>query len=174
MNSSWLAKVHHIIDGDSLEVKTEDGLITEIRLYGIDAPERGQPFANEARTGLYKMLGRQTFWLEEQHIDPYGHKVALLHHRDQSRRNSVNLRMIREGLAYAYTKYGGEELGFHQAQADARQGRRGIWEKSDEGGERPWEHRRDNQPGPDMSLTSKAVIILFALLILLFTVSKCI
>ena len=170
MNATRLAKIHRIIDGDSIEVETDHGLIVEVRLYGIDAPEHGQPFADEARTGLSRMLGRKKFWLEEQHIDPYGRTAGLLHHQDRTRRNSVNLRMVREGYAYAYTKYGGEELGFHEAEADARQGRRGVWEDSRDGGERPWDYRRENRqeeeltPSGIIGLMLIGLILLFALM----------
>ena len=136
----YFAQTVRIRDGDSLVVMC-NGSYPEIRLYGIDAPEHGQPGFQEARSALMRMLGRMQFRVEPQHQDPYGRTVALLYHANTHRHNSVNLQMVREGYAYAYTRYGGEELGFHQAEADARQGRRGIWQQSPQGGERPWDYR---------------------------------
>ena len=138
------ARVHWVIDGDSLEVAMGREIF-EVRLFGIDAPELAQPYGPESGDALRRMLGRQTFWLEEQDVDQYGRIVALLYHRDRNCRSSVNLRMVREGYAYAFTRYGGAELGFHQAEADARQGRRGVWRESRRGGERPWDYRRYNR-----------------------------
>ncbi len=139
-----LARVHRVSDGDSLEVAMGRE-IYRVRLFGIDAPELAQPHGPESADALRRMLGRQTFWLEEQDVDQYGRIVALLYHRDRNRRNSVNLRLVREGYAYAFTRYGGAELGFHQAEADARRGRRGVWRDSPRGGERPWDYRRNNR-----------------------------
>ena len=139
----YRAQVSRVIDGDSLTVWAGD-LQEEVRLYGIDAPEMEQPGADEARNALWRMLGRQTFWLEPQHTDPYGRTVGIIYHQERHHRDSVNLRMVREGQAYAYTRFGGMELGIHQAEADARQGRRGSWRDSSRGGGRPWEYRRRN------------------------------
>lgn len=121
------------------------GRVQEVRLYGIDAPEHGQPGFQEAREALRRVLGRKQFWVEHQHTDQYGRMVGLIYHMDQHRRNSVNLRLVREGYAYAWTKYGGAELGFHAAEGDARQGRRGVWQIGPDGHERPWDYRRRNR-----------------------------
>ena len=131
-------QVDYVKDGDSVVVKTDHGRMIEVRLYAIDAPEHGQPIADEAKKAVRRMLGPKTLWLEERGIDIHGRTVGLLYYQDQSRRNSINFRMIREGYAYAYTDYGGTELGVDQAEADARQDRIGVWTDSRRGGERPW------------------------------------
>ena len=176
MKRTKAVQAHYVKDGDSVGVKTDQGHMIEVRLYGIDAPERGQPMAYDAKTALRHMLGRKTLWLEEQDIDRYGRTVGLLYHQDQNRRNSINLRMVREGYAYAYTKYGGKELRFHQAEADARHGRRGVWTDSTRGGERPWDHRQNNRP-TRKDETSPIVIgivsIVFWGLVILFAVNQC-
>ena len=154
-----LTTVRRVIDGDSLTIWI-DKEVREVRLYGIDAPEHGQQGADESRNALRQMLGGQTFWAEHQHDDPYGRMVCLLYHQDRRRRDSVNLRLVREGYAYAYTKYGGEELGFRQAEADARQGRRGLWRDSRDGGERPWNYRHRNRRGQEKSNTGYLMLIL--------------
>ena len=81
--------------------------------------------------------------------------------------------MVREGYTYAHTRYGEAELGFHQAEADA-QGSPGRWGHSTKGGDGPWDYRQENSPDPDMSLASRAVILLQVLLILNFTMTECI
>ncbi len=139
-----LTTVQRIIDGDSLILQTGNSE-EHVRLYAMDAPEHGQEGGYDARNALVQMLGKQTFWMEPVNQDRYGRTVAILYHLDQHRRNSVNLRMVKEGYAYAYTKYGGRGLGVHQAEADARRGRRGIWRDSPQGGERPWKHRAENR-----------------------------
>ena len=45
-------KVIKVIDGDTIDVLTDDNETIRIRLYGIDCPERGQPFGNNATQAL--------------------------------------------------------------------------------------------------------------------------
>ena len=61
--------------------------------------------------------------------------------------NSINLRMVKTGHAYAYTRHGGVGLGFEGAESTARSKRLGVWEKSVKGGERPWDFRQRFQDG---------------------------
>ena len=133
------------MDGDSLWVRISNRK-REVRLYGVDAPERGQPGADDARNALRRMLGAQWFWVEHQHDDRYGRMISIIYFEGRNHRASVNLRMIREGYAYAYTCYGGRELGFHRAESNARQRRLGVWRNSRRGEERPWEYRRSFRP----------------------------
>ena len=50
--------------------------------------------------------------------------------------------MVREGYAYAFTRFGGTELGFRAAQHDACLAGRGVWKGNRAGGERSWDYRR--------------------------------
>lgn len=165
-NPTYATKVLRVIDGDSLVVATQHHTL-EIRLYGIDAPEHSQPGADESRTALRRKLGNQVFWLEEMDVDHYGRVIGLLYHRDQHRDNSINRWMIHEGHAYAFTRYGGGELGFDLAEADARDGRRGIWRESRRGGERPWNYRRSNRRSKEAVTASNVVIFLIVLIALI-------
>ena len=50
-------KVIHIIDGDTIDILTADKSRIRIRLNGIDAPEKGQPFGNTAKEFLSESIG---------------------------------------------------------------------------------------------------------------------
>jgi len=41
-----------VIDGDTIDVLADDQETIRIRLHGIDCPERGQPFDNNATQAL--------------------------------------------------------------------------------------------------------------------------
>lgn len=97
---SFTAKVTRVIDGDSLKVKDGKKLY-EIRLYGIDAPEYDQPYAAKA-----KKLVKQTILKKKVNIipvewDKYHRLVAIVTYNDQS----INKRLISNGLAWYYPKY---------------------------------------------------------------------
>ena len=159
-----------VIDGDSVLVVDAEGGKSEVRLYGIDAPELFQPHGPESADALGRMLGHESFWLEDFGPDRYDRVVGLLFHRGQHRRNSVNLRMVREGHAYAYTQYGGLELGFHAAERNATESRVGIWLDSRRGGERPWDYRarvrgRAQGPGDWRRLLFSGIFALLSVLL---------
>lgn len=137
-------KVQRVIDGDSLEVKYA-GLFSflrrpfPVRLYGIDAPELAQPCGPESRDQLAALVRRGGIRLEEVATDRYGRTVGLLYPTSR-RRECVNVAMVRSGLAWWYRRYGSRELGFPQAEAEAKTRRRGVWQDGDRT-TRPWDYR---------------------------------
>ena len=168
-----------VIDGDSVEGNYK-GEWVRVRLYAIDAPELDQPGGPECAEHLSRMVGASgAITLEVVVVDRYGRKVGLLYPSAPHKRNSLNLRMVREGFAYAYTNFGGADLGVRVAEMDARESRRGVcWTDSVRGGTRPWVYRReqtgrrrgrDSQPDAPMSVRG-FVIIFVVLTLALFVV----
>ena len=72
---SWPAKVVSVADGDTIKV-LRDGRQVKVRLYGIDSPEKGQAFGQQAQ-GLTAALvaGRQVD-VEQKDVDRYGRIVG--------------------------------------------------------------------------------------------------
>ena len=134
----------YVIDGDSLEATLPTGERFDIRLHGIDAPELAQPLGNAAREQLEIMAGRSAV-LYVRDVDDYGRIIAVVY-SGQGHGGSLNLRMIRAGYAYNYTKFGVLEGG-GEAQDQARRNSRGIW-ASDSRLEEPWLYRArvENEP----------------------------
>jgi len=56
----FTGKVIKVVDGDTIDVLTDDKQTIRIRFNGIDCPERGQPFGNNATQSLKDSI------LEEQ------------------------------------------------------------------------------------------------------------
>lgn len=138
-------KIRRVVDGDSLEAQY-GGLFGwmrrpfAVRLYAIDAPELAQPYGREAREHLRGLVRRGGIRMEAVGTDRYGRRVALLY-RSRRRKESINLLMVRDGMAHWYRRYGGRELGFDRAEAEARARRRGIWRGRGGQQQRPWEYR---------------------------------
>ena len=136
-------EVAGISDGDSLTVRPTSGRDRDeitIRLFAVDAPERGQPLGGEAREFLARAVqGRRDLLMEAVDTDRYGRLVAVLYRRGEGRRRSVNRLLVQQGLARWYSSYGGEDLGLPQAERDARRHRRGVWRQRN--AVAPWEHR---------------------------------
>ena len=123
-------RIRRVIDGDSLEVKYA-GLFSflrkpfPVRLYGIDAPELAQPYGQESREQLQSLVRGGGIRMDVKATDRYGRTVGLLYRR--RRGQSVNVEMVRSGMAWWYRRYGGRDLGFPEAEAEAQRRRRGVW-----------------------------------------------
>ena len=142
-------KIRRIVDGDSLEVKYAGWFSFlrrpfPVRLYGIDAPELAQPYGREARDQLASLV-RGGVRMEERSTDRYGRTVGLLYPNRRGR-EPVNVAMVRAGMAYWYRRYGGRDLGFPEAEAEAQATRRGVW-RDGRRARRPWDHRADIRRG---------------------------
>jgi len=89
-----------------------------IRLIGIDAPEKGQPFGGVARQCLAGIVFQQTVAVDWEKRDRYGRTLGkvLMDGVD------VNLEMIRTGHAFPL-----DQDSYLSAERDARTERRGLW-----------------------------------------------
>ena len=139
-------KVRRVVDGDSLVVNY-GGLFGclrrpfPVRLYGIDAPELAQPYGPESRKELASLVRRGGIRMDVMATDRYGRTVGLIY-AGRRNREPINVAMVRSGMAYWYRRYGGRELGFPEAEAEAKTKRRGVW-KDGRNAQRPWDYRAD-------------------------------
>lgn len=60
-----------VADGDTATVQTNDGKRIIVRFQGIDAPENGQAYGQEAREKLTTLILGKRISLETQGIDNY-------------------------------------------------------------------------------------------------------
>ncbi|GGK28423.1 thermonuclease family protein [Salinarimonas ramus] len=130
-----------VIDGDTIRLC---GLDTSVRLYGIDAPESGQPCRNaagrsyrcgsEATATLSDLIGRTgRVSCERKDVDRYGRIVAVC----RAGGLDINAEMVRQGWAVEYRRY--SDGRYRDEEAAARDERRGLWAGSFVA---PWDHRR--------------------------------
>lgn len=69
--------VIRVIDGDSLLVQTGAGRV-EVRLDGVNTPERGECHHEEARDRLREIIGDSLVTMEQRGIDRFGRSLARL------------------------------------------------------------------------------------------------
>lgn len=130
-----------IDDGDSFVVRRADGTKLRIRLAGIDAPEKSQPWANVAREKLAALLDKRALSISALKIDPWGRLVALVDIDGED----VALAMLDAGLAWHYTRYDRDlpaalRERYARAATRARREHLGLWRAARP--EPPWEFRR--------------------------------
>jgi hypothetical protein len=69
-------KVIHVADGDTITILTEDKQRHRIRIGGIDAPEKAQPFGNRSKQNMERMAKGKEALADCPKTDRYGRKVC--------------------------------------------------------------------------------------------------
>ena len=131
-NARW-ARVDRVSDGDTIVLMDR----TRIRLHGIDAPERDQPYGDMATAALKYMVGRSVYYVETD-TDRYGRMVANLYHSKDG--YDINASMVCAGYAWWYERYAPDSKLLEGCQEEAQQAPKGLW--ADDDPMPPWEWRR--------------------------------
>ena len=97
----FTGKVIKVVDGDTIDVLTDDKEKIRIRFSGIDTPERGQPYGNNATRLLKKLIAGKTVRVVPQGGDRYKRTVGAIYHEGRL----INLALVKAGLAWHYVKY---------------------------------------------------------------------
>ncbi|MCR9143829.1 MAG: thermonuclease family protein [bacterium] len=122
-----VGKVIRVADGDTITIQTPIGDQEKIRLFGIDAPERGQAFGRKSQRALADLVAGRTVTVLIQDEDPYGRLVGVVYADDET---DVNAKMVDLGLAWVYRRYTNDpEL--IELEEDARDAGRGLWRDPD-------------------------------------------
>lgn len=129
-------KVVRVIDGDTLVLLTSDKEQVRVRLYGIDTPERGQPFGSAAKQHLTDICAGKTITVDVVNIDRYGRTIGVIYYRG----SNINHQMVKDGYAWWYEQYAKNDTKLKSLQEEARKSRRGLW--SDPHATPPWQWRK--------------------------------
>jgi micrococcal nuclease len=121
-----------VLDGDTFVLQTDDGSIM-VRMNGIDAPEKNQPYGKESGDFLRKFLNKQCKVIKHS-IDRYGRTIGDLYIDN----TWINLESIRMGLSWHYKKYSKDKI-LSSAEDSARGIKVGLWKE--ECPIAPWEWR---------------------------------
>jgi len=119
--ADFTGKVVKVADGDTITVLRDNEQI-KIRLAGIDAPEKAQPFGNVARQSMSEMLFGKEVRVVEQGRDRYGRIIGRVYQGEVD----VSAEQIKQGMAWVYRKYS-KEAALYQLEDEAKQHRLGLW-----------------------------------------------
>lgn len=125
----------HVMDGDTF--RTTDK--TRVRLWGIDAPEKGQPYADKARARLKELIEGKAVRLEWKDKDRHSREVAIVY----AGRTNINLLLVKEGLAWHYAYFAPDAEDLAAAEKAARKKHKGLWK--DKNPVNPYEFRKANR-----------------------------
>ena len=138
---AWSGMVVGVTDGDTIKVMGAHNKQVKIRLYGIDTPERGQPFGKRAKQFTSKMVYGKVVEVEVMDTDRYGRTVAMIY----ADKNLLNEELVKAGLAWVYYQYCHELIchAWADYQFAAKLDKRGLWRDPDP--IPPWEFRRQRR-----------------------------
>jgi endonuclease YncB( thermonuclease family) len=148
-------KVVKIADGDTVTIVDDSGKKHRIRLAGIDAPEKDQPYGDISTQGLNKLVSGRIVTIEYEKrdrykriigkvlVDPPGDVFCMA--LDCVKKIDVGLEQIKAGLAWHYKKYQREQPEedrklYAEAELEARARQIELWK--DKEPMAPWEWRR--------------------------------
>jgi endonuclease YncB( thermonuclease family) len=133
--TSLQGKVVRVADGDTITLLVDRQQI-RIRLNSIDAPERGQDFAQRSRQALSDLAFGKEARVETHGKDRYGRVIGDVY----VDRKLVNEIMVRDGWAWHYVKYS-KSPKLAQLELEAREAKQGLW--AGKNPIPPWEYRAE-------------------------------
>lgn len=143
-------RVVGVTDGDTIKVLDVNNVVHKVRLQGIDAPEKVQPFGNTSRKHLERMVAGQQVLVRFAERDKYGRILGGVwaQPRDCPRCANtlfVNHAQILAGMAWWYRYYADEQseadrAQFESAEREAIARKSGLW--ADPNPVPPWVWRR--------------------------------
>ena len=134
----FYGRVVGVADGDTITVLV--GVEPRrVRLAGVDAPEKGQPFGQRAKQALSRLVFGRTVRVVVHGQDRYGRTLGEVRLPDGG---SLNELLVEEGWAWHYTRYSKDQR-LAEREATARRSRRGLW--VDSRAMPPWEFRMANR-----------------------------
>ena len=134
-------RIIHVADGDTVTLLTAQKESVRIRLSGIDAPEKRQPFGTRSKEKMAACAYGKNAVVETHKKDRYGRRVGIV----TVAGTDCGQELLKAGLAWYYTAYAKElpaakRLPYQNAERAARQMKRGLWQ--DKNPQAPWDWRR--------------------------------
>lgn len=133
-------RVVAVHDGDTLTVLA-DSREVRVRMAGIDAPERGQPYTNAARQALAARVAGREVTVDVRGRDSYGRTLGVVRVGDVD----ANSMQVRDGWAWVFRRFS-HDAALLALEDEARRERRGLWR--DAHPEAPWAFRERQPRGP--------------------------
>ena len=128
-------KVVSVVDGNTLEIVSEDNETYKVVLAGIDSPELGQEFGEAAREFLEKVIMDKSIQVQFQGKDRWGNYVGVVY---INKGTDLRKALLTNGLAWVVEKGSTEE--FIKLEQKAREQGTGLWKE--ESPTPPWIYRR--------------------------------
>ena len=134
-NGTLNGTVTSVIDGNTIEVTTDAQETHKIILAGIDSPELGQDYGDEAKQFLEKLALKKDVTIELQGKDRKGNSLGVVLVKGK---HDIRIELLKEGLAWTAEKDPSPELENHRTSAQEKG--KGLWKAPNP--TPPWIFRR--------------------------------
>lgn len=130
-------RVVSVTDGDTIKVLDSEQVQHKVRLTGIDAPERGQPFGTVSRDHLASLVAGKEVWVESTKSDRYGRLLGKVWVQPADcptcgKTLDSNYAQLLAGMAWWYRYYAKEQTPedrgrYASAEDEAKARHWGLW-----------------------------------------------
>jgi endonuclease YncB( thermonuclease family) len=130
-------KVVSVTDGDTIKVLDASNTQHKIRLTGIDAPERDQPYGNASRKHLASLVAGKEVFVESDKNDRYGRVLCKVWVQPSDcptcgKTLDANHAQLLAGMAWWYRYYSKEQSPedrgrYESAEDEAKARKWGLW-----------------------------------------------
>lgn len=144
-----------VSDGDTVTVLDAGKTQHKVRVAGVDAPEKAQPFGQRSKQRMITLVFGKDVRLEGDKRDRYGRTVAKVWVSPPDcphcpKTLDAGLAVLTSGLAWHYKKYKNEQSPedrerYAYAEDEARSKRVGLWSEANP--VPPWEWRKSKHSG---------------------------
>jgi endonuclease YncB( thermonuclease family) len=138
---SLQGQVVGVSDGDTVTVLDANRMPNNVRLAGIDAPEKAQAYGQKAKESLSELVYGKTVDVEWAKSDRYNRIIGKITLNGVD----INLEQIKRGMAWHYKQYQLEQtmqdrISYAESERRARDKKTGLWQ--DPVPVEPWAFRR--------------------------------
>jgi len=153
-----------VTDGDTIKVLDSGNTQYKVRLTGIDAPEKGQPFGNVSREHLATLVAGKEVVVESEKNDRYGRALGKVWVQPADCPNcgktlDANHAQLLAGMAWCYRYYAKEQSPedqgrYESSEDEARARKWGLW--ADPNPINPYEWRKGKRQPLKIAVESRA------------------
>jgi len=122
--ADFTGPVVSVLDGYTIEV-LHSGRAERIRLSGIDCPEKGQAYGNNAKHAASKLVFEKDVILQTHSQDKYARTLGDVFLLDGTH---VNHELVKDGWCWWYRKYAPDDTVLEGLEKEARDEMKGVWQ----------------------------------------------
>jgi micrococcal nuclease len=121
-SEDFTGKVLEVLDGDSIMILHDD-VEEQVRLNGIDCPEKNQAYGKKAKDFTSRMVLGKAVTVKGHEVDRDGRIMGDVLLADGT---SLNRELVKVGLAWWFWKYSQDHT-LRDLETEARDEKRGLW-----------------------------------------------
>src|SRR5690606_10115030 len=122
VNETLSGKVIGISDGDTIKI-LHNGKVVKIRLFGVDSPEKSQPYGKKAKDFTSQLTFEKNVSIIIHGKDRYDRVIGEVILPDG---RNLNEELLKNGFAWHFTRYSNSRR-FQRLEEKARKEKVGLW-----------------------------------------------